>query len=121
MSKKDPVRVAIVRCDSHAYWFAPYLDEVDPAVLATHSEDAPTRQEVHYFGPPAGDLSFQEGVMPIWSELGEKTYYGIPGNENRGFKVALDKPGPNFDPTKWILELGKRFFKASPIANAGNK
>ena len=48
MSDNDLIRLAVVRCDSHAYWFAPYLDEVDPLVLATHSEDAPTRQEVHH-------------------------------------------------------------------------
>lgn len=83
--------------DKYLFACGPWLGQIFPDWL--DSLIRPTRQEVHYFGPPAGDLSFQEGVMPIWSELGEKTYYGIPGNENRGFKVALDKPGPNFDPT----------------------
>ena len=48
-------RLAIVRCDSHAYWYAPFLDEVDPAVLATYIDDAPTRQSVHYYGCAVGN------------------------------------------------------------------
>jgi predicted dehydrogenase len=57
MPSNNPIRVAIVRCDSHAYWFAPYLDEVDPVVFATHSEDAPTRQEVHQLGCVRGNYA----------------------------------------------------------------
>lgn len=47
MPPENKKRVAIVRCDSHAYWYAPFLSEVDPLVLATYSDDAPTRQSVH--------------------------------------------------------------------------
>ena len=37
--------------------------------------------------------------MPVWVDYGERLMYGIPGNANRGFKVADDSPGPIFDPT----------------------
>lgn len=45
MSEHDLIRVVVVDCDSHACCFIPCLDEVDSVVLATHSEDAPTRFE----------------------------------------------------------------------------
>ena len=37
--------------------------------------------------------------MPVWVDYGDRLIYGIPGNANRGFKVADDTPGPAFDPT----------------------
>jgi glycine/D-amino acid oxidase-like deaminating enzyme len=37
--------------------------------------------------------------MPVWADLGEQFWYGIPGNEGRGFKVANDTHGPDIDPT----------------------
>jgi glycine/D-amino acid oxidase-like deaminating enzyme len=37
--------------------------------------------------------------MPVWAEVGERFVYGIPGNLHRGFKVADDTRGPDFDPT----------------------
>jgi glycine/D-amino acid oxidase-like deaminating enzyme len=51
------------------------------------------------FGTPAGDSRFQEDRLPIWIDHGERVFYGIPGNEWRGFKVADDTHGPAFDPS----------------------
>ena len=59
----------------------------------------PTRQEVFYFGTPAGDARFLEAHLPVWIDYGQRLVYGIPGNANRGFKVADDTAGPRFDPT----------------------
>jgi predicted dehydrogenase len=82
MPKHDPIRLAVVRCDSHAYWFAPYLDEVDPAVLATHSAEAPTRQEVHHFGCEREDYSTMriqrvEGfaITKVFDRVGDRSFY----------------------------------------------
>jgi len=36
--------------------------------------------------------------MPVWVEV-PRFMYGIPGNERRGFKIADDSRGPDFDPT----------------------
>jgi glycine/D-amino acid oxidase-like deaminating enzyme len=54
---------------------------------------------VFYFGTPAGDERFLESRLPVWADVGERLIYGIPGNLHRGFKVADDTRGPEFDPT----------------------
>jgi glycine/D-amino acid oxidase-like deaminating enzyme len=70
----------------------------------------PTRQEVFYFGCPAGDESYSEKHMPVWVDFhrtrgphganwDRSASYGIPGNEDRGFKIAEDVLGDDFDPT----------------------
>jgi glycine/D-amino acid oxidase-like deaminating enzyme len=59
----------------------------------------PTRQEVFFFGTPAGDQRFQDNAIPTWIDNGAKFFYGIPGNQWRGFKLACDERGPAFDPT----------------------
>jgi len=86
------------RLTADAYVFAcgPWLPRVFPALLGTRIE--PTRQEVFFFGTPAGDVRFSEGQMPVWVET-PRFFYGIPGNERRGFKIADDARGPAFDPT----------------------
>jgi glycine/D-amino acid oxidase-like deaminating enzyme len=86
------------RLTADAYVFAcgPWLPGVFPALLGKRIE--PTRQEVFFFGTPAGDLRFSEAQMPVWVET-PRFFYGIPGNERRGFKIADDSRGPAFDPT----------------------
>ena len=59
----------------------------------------PTRQDVFYFGTPAGDARFSDDGLPVWVELSTQAMYGIPGNANRGLKIADDTSGPVFDPT----------------------
>jgi glycine/D-amino acid oxidase-like deaminating enzyme len=59
----------------------------------------PTRQEEFFFGAPPGDPRFTEEKMPVWIDNGAELYYGIPGNQWRGFKVATDSRGPVVDPT----------------------
>jgi len=57
----------------------------------------PTRQEVFFFGAPAGDNRFASPAMPTWIDFGAE-YYGLPDLEQRGFKVALDRHGVEIDP-----------------------
>jgi sarcosine oxidase len=59
----------------------------------------PSRQEVFYFGTPSGSVDFEDDRMPVWADLGDQFWYGIPGNEGRGFKVANDTHGPPIEPT----------------------
>ena len=73
----------------------PWLPKIFPELL--ENRICPTRQEVLFFGAPAGDSRFTPPAMPVWVDLGEGVY-GIPDLENRGFKVALDRRGPAFDP-----------------------
>jgi glycine/D-amino acid oxidase-like deaminating enzyme len=58
-----------------------------------------TRQDVFFFGTPAGDSRFDEEHVPVWADHRETFFYGIPGNQGRGFKIADDTRGPVFDPT----------------------
>ena len=81
------------------YVFAcgPWLGKIFPDVLGKIIR--PTRQDVFFFGTPAGDLRFDEPNFPVWVDHGQILMYGIPGNQRRGFKVADDTHGPDFDPT----------------------
>lgn len=83
--------------DAYVFACGPWLPRVFPDVLG--AAIAPTRQEVFFFGTPAGDQRFSEGMMPVWVDFGARLIYGIPGNESRGFKVADDTRGAPFDPT----------------------
>lgn len=58
-----------------------------------------TRQEVYFLGTAANDLRFTETQLPVWIDNGQRLFYGIPGNQWRGFKVADDTRGPVIDPT----------------------
>jgi glycine/D-amino acid oxidase-like deaminating enzyme len=59
----------------------------------------PTKQDIFFFGPPAGDSRFTDAHLPVWGDHGKRFLYGIPGSGRRGFKVADDTRGPEFDPT----------------------
>jgi glycine/D-amino acid oxidase-like deaminating enzyme len=73
----------------------PWLPKVFPELLSDRI--FPTRQEVFYFGPPAGDGRFAPPAMPVWVDFAEEIY-GLPDVESKGFKVAPDRHGPAFDP-----------------------
>ena len=49
MAENSKTRLALVRCDTHGYWFGAFMDEVDPLVLYENNEDAPTRAAVHHY------------------------------------------------------------------------
>ncbi len=73
----------------------PWLGKVFPDLLG--GRIFVTRQEVYFFGVPAGDGRFAPPDMPGWLFQGDLTY-GMPDLESRGFKIALDRHGPPFDP-----------------------
>jgi sarcosine oxidase len=56
-----------------------------------------TRQEVFFFGVPPGDNSFKPGTLPVWMDFTDFVY-AIPNLDDRGFKIAIDAHGPEFDP-----------------------
>jgi sarcosine oxidase len=72
-----------------------WLPQMFPEILATRI--FPTRQEVFYFGPPAGTSRFKNPAMPAWLHH-EDEIYGLPDIENRGIKIASDRHGEPFDP-----------------------
>jgi monomeric sarcosine oxidase len=85
------------RIGGAAFVFAcgPWLPTLFPDLLGDRIFS--TRQEVLYFGPPAGDSRFAPPATPAWIDFGEEMY-GIPDIEARGFKIALDRHGAPFDP-----------------------
>ncbi len=56
-----------------------------------------TRQEVFFFGVPAGDRRFAPPAMPAWLCVADGIY-GLPDLDSRGFKIALDRHGEPVDP-----------------------
>jgi glycine/D-amino acid oxidase-like deaminating enzyme len=79
-----------------AFVFAcgPWLPKVFPAELGRRI--FPTRQEIFFFGVPAGERRFAMPAMPCWLDAGD--LYGIPDLENRGLKIGSDVHGPTIDP-----------------------
>ena len=56
-----------------------------------------TRQEVFYFGLPAGDARFAPPALPTFLFQCDESY-GMPDIESRGLKIALDAHGVRVDP-----------------------
>ena len=92
-----------IAADVFVFACGPWLGAMFPDVIGDRIR--PTRQEIYYFGTPAGDRRFDDDRMPVWIEVASRLMYGIPGNANRGFKVADDTPGSTFDPTHGSREL----------------
>jgi sarcosine oxidase len=88
----------------------PWLPRIFPRLLKGRIR--PTRQEVFFFGTPAGDAGFAPPGMPVWIAFREGAYT-IPALDGRGFKLATDVHGPSFDP-----ETGDRNVSAAAIARA---
>jgi glycine/D-amino acid oxidase-like deaminating enzyme len=86
-----------LRADRYVFACGPWLGRMFPDVIGPRIKV--TRQEVYYLGAPAGDERFLESRLPVWVEAGDRFVYGIPGNLYRGFKVADDARGEEFDPT----------------------
>jgi sarcosine oxidase len=72
-----------------------WLGKVFPDVLGARIFT--TRQEVFFFGLPAGDTRFNAEKLPTWL-FQEDEYYGMPNIEERGLKVAQDRHGARIDP-----------------------
>ena len=73
----------------------PWLPKIFPEVLGEFIHV--TRQEVFFFGTPAGDLRFAPQQMPAWIDFTDLVY-ALPDIEGRGFKIAIDTHGADFDP-----------------------
>jgi sarcosine oxidase len=87
----------LVAADRFVFACGPWLGRLFPDLLATRI--FPTRQEVFFFRPPAGDPRFGPQNLPGWADFNQgDLYYGMPDLEGRGFKVAHDAHGPRVDP-----------------------
>jgi glycine/D-amino acid oxidase-like deaminating enzyme len=86
-----------VTADQYVFACGPWLKSMFPETLGRYLRIS--RQEMFYFGTPAGDKRFDAGALPAWTDLGDEVWYGVPGGEQRGFKVADDARGPEHDPS----------------------
>jgi monomeric sarcosine oxidase len=73
----------------------PWLGKVFPELLGQRI--FPTRQEVFFFGTPAGDARFAPPALPTWLFNNDEVY-GMPDIESRGLKMARDAHGERVDP-----------------------
>lgn len=83
-----------ISAGSYVFACGPWLPKLFSDLLANRIR--PTRQEVFYFGPPAG-TRFKPPRLPTWIDFKEEAY-GLPDVEGRGVKVAIDRHGEPFDP-----------------------
>jgi monomeric sarcosine oxidase len=85
------------RIEADAFLFAcgAWLGKIFPDVLGARI--FPSRQEVFFFGVPAGDSRFGPPALPTWL-FQEDEIYGMPDLESRGLKIAIDKHGERVDP-----------------------
>jgi glycine/D-amino acid oxidase-like deaminating enzyme len=105
---------SVLQADLYVFACGPWLGSLFPEVVGERFLRV-SRQEVFFFATPPGDPRFSDaGGFPIWIDMsGTRSFYGIPGNEHRGFKMADDTRGEPFDPT-----AGERLPSLDGLANA---
>ncbi|MFZ0061715.1 MAG: FAD-dependent oxidoreductase [Pyrinomonadaceae bacterium] len=97
-----------ILADQFVFACGPWLPKLFPTLLADRIYV--TRQEVFFFGVPAGSEVFDPKFMPAWIDF-NNLIYGIPNLESRGFKVAIDAHGSQFDP-----DTGERIVSREGLA-----
>lgn len=85
------------RAQNYVFACGAWLAKVFPELLGPRI--FPSRQEIYFFGVPAGDRSYSAGNFPTWLDV-DSLMYGVPDIEGRGFKVASDLHGPAVDPDR---------------------
>ena len=86
-----------LKADGYLFACGPWLGRLFPETVGTLIQ--PTKQDVFFFGTPPGDARFHDPKLPVWADHRGRFRYGIPGNDRRGFKIADDTRGPDFDPS----------------------
>ena len=86
-----------LKADAYVFACGPWLGKLFPQTVGELVQ--PTKQDVFFFGPPAGDDRFSDAHLPVWADHRGRFRYGIPGSDRRGFKIADDTRGQKFDPT----------------------
>ncbi len=109
MPPQTPTRLAIVRCDTHAYWYGVFMEECDIPLLGTQTDDSPTRCGVHNHFKASneyGQLKIERvpgfTIAKIFDRLFEKgaddvgnpilQYGTYPGRPNEFAEVFLNRP-----------------------------
>jgi sarcosine oxidase len=82
---------------SFVFACGPWLPRLFPELLGDLIRV--TKQDVFFFGPPAGDGRFAAEWTPCFVDY-DAAMYGIPAVQGRGLKAAPDRYGPVFDPSR---------------------
>jgi len=86
-----------LKADCYVFTCGPWLGKLFPQAVGDLVRA--TKQDIFFFGTPAGDDRFSDAHLPVWGDHRGRFRYGIPGSDRRGFKIADDTRGPAFDPT----------------------
>jgi sarcosine oxidase len=87
-----------LRADVYVFACGPWLSKLFTKTIGNLIR--PTKQDIFFFGtPPRHAHYFTDAHLPVWGDHGKRFFYGIPGHDHRGFKVADDTRGREFDPT----------------------
>jgi sarcosine oxidase len=86
-----------LKADYYVFACGPWLGKLFPETIGDLVRA--TKQDIFFFGTPAGDPRFNDTHLPVWGDHRQHFFYGIPGSDRRGFKVADDTRGLAFDPT----------------------
>lgn len=86
-----------LKADGFVFACGPWLGKLFPQTIG-HRVMA-TKQDIFFFGAPPGDSRFSDEQLPVWADHRGRFRYGIPGRDRRGFKIADDTRGPEFDPS----------------------
>jgi len=87
-----------LNADLYVFACGPWLGRLFPEAIGSRIRS--TKQDVFFFGPPErGAAFFSDTHLPVWADHRDHFYYGIPGSDRRGFKIADDTRGVEFDPT----------------------
>lgn len=100
----------LLKADFYVFAPGPWLGSVFPFLRLSIT---PTRQEVFFFGTPAGDARYSEEQLPTWIDGGKHPFFGVPGNHWRGFKIADDTRGPVIDPSTLEREISQEKLSAA--------
>lgn len=84
-----------IEADTFVFACGAWLGKLFPEILGARI--FPSRQEVFFFGVPAGDARFAPPALPTWL-FQEDEIYGMPDLESRGLKIAVDRHGERVDP-----------------------
>jgi sarcosine oxidase len=104
VGRLDEQRASCVLVDGHgrtlpadAYVIAcgPWLSKILP--FAVGRRVRATRQEVLYFGVPPRGAVFSASRLPVWIDFAAGVY-GVADLDALGFKVGIDRHGPEIDP-----------------------
>ena len=99
-----------LEADRYVLAAGPWLAGLLP--LAVGGRIRVTRQELLYFGVPAGYARFALDALPVWIDFGAG-FYGIPDLDAHGFKVGIDRHGPSIEP-----DTAERIVQREVVAEA---